>query len=117
MPDPGPIKFPPPRPSDSAVKLSLPRRRPAATRQPFDALDASVAARESINAIVSATRGPLTGDAYPPAAKLIELERTLRQLELTLAERDRVITEGETRLADRERDVAEMEALLLAREE
>jgi hypothetical protein len=117
MSDPGPIKFPPPRPRDTAVKLSLPRRRPAQERRPFDALDASAAARESINEIVSATRGPFTGEAYPPPAKLIELERKLRQLELTLAERERVITESETRLADRERDVAELEALLLAREE
>jgi len=119
MPDPGPIKFPPPppRPRDPAASLSLPRRRAKAARPTFDALDASAAARESINAIVAATSGSFGDDPYPGPTKLIELERTLRLLEQKLAERERVISEIETRLADRERDINEMEALLLAREQ
>src|SRR5262245_39989040 len=116
MPDPGPINFPPPRPRDQAVSLSLPRRRAKAARSTFDALDASAAARESINAIVAASTGPST-EAAPVPEKLIELERTLRQLEQSLAERERAISEMETRIADRQRDIDEMEALLLAREQ
>ena len=116
MSDPGPIKFPPPKPSDAATKLTLRRRRTAAARPTLDVIDASAAARESINALFSASRTPFT--AKPPeATKLLELERTLRQLELSLAERQRVITDTEIRLAEKERDVAEVEALLQAREQ
>ena len=117
MSDPGPIKFPPPRPSDPASKLSLPRRRSAASRPTSEAIDASAAARESINALFSASRTPFTGNRAAENSKLTDLERTLRQLELTLIERERVITDTETRLAERERDVAEAEALLTAREQ
>lgn len=116
MSEPVPIKFPPPKPRDTAVKLSLPRRR-SMGRQPSDVIDASAAARESINALFSASHTPFPPRKSPEAAKLLELERTLRQLELSLAERERVIAEAETRLAERERDVAEGEALLLAREQ
>ncbi|MDP3068733.1 MAG: hypothetical protein Q8N18_00515 [Opitutaceae bacterium] len=82
---------------------------------PFTALDASVAARESIMAVVAETRSPFNGSPNPAATKLLELERTLKQLEVTLAERERVIAEGEARLVEHERDLAEMEALLFAR--
>ena len=116
MSDPGPIKFPPPRPSDAATKLTLRRRRTAAAKPTLDILDASAAARETINSLFSASRTPFGGKP-PEATKLLELERSLRQLELQLAERQRVITDTETRLAEKERDVAEMEALLLAREQ
>jgi hypothetical protein len=116
MSDPGPIKFPKPRPKDTAIPLVLPRRRTVSDQTSSEALDASMAARESINAIVSATHSPFGEGSVPSADKLIELERTLRQLERTLAERERVIAESEARLVERERDVAEAEALLLARE-
>jgi hypothetical protein len=92
----------------------LPRRR-APSHTPFSALDASVAARESIMAVVAETRSPFPGVASPAAAKLLELERTLKQLEVSLVERERVLQEGESRLAEHERDLAEMEALLFAR--
>jgi hypothetical protein len=117
MSDQGPIKFPPPRPRDPAASLSLPRRRAKSARPTFDALDASAAARESINALVAAGGRSLGDETYLAPSKLIELERTLRLLEQTLAERERVISETETRLGDRERDINEMEALLLAREQ
>lgn len=115
MSDPGPIKFPPPK--QPPAKLSLPRRRPAAARPAIDALDASAAARESINALFTASRTPFSAFKPPEPSKLLELERTLRQLELSLAERQRIITEAENRLVERERDVAESEALLIAREQ
>src|SRR5690606_6528139 len=110
-------KFPAPKPRDTSVKLVLPRRRPAASRTSSEVIDASAAARESINALFSATRTPFSGHKAPESAKLVELERTLRQLEVSLAERERVVAETENRLVERERDVAEMEALLLAREQ
>ena len=110
------IKFPPPRPRDPAIALALPRRQPATSRTPFDALDASVAVRESLLAVVSATRSPVVGADSPDAARLMALERSLRQLEQALIDRERVVTENEMRLADRERDGAEFEALLLARD-
>ena len=45
-----------------------------------------------------------------------ELERSLRQLQLLLAERERLLIEAEGRIIERERDIAEAEALLHARE-
>src|SRR6187455_1943700 len=103
MPDPTPIKFPAANPS-APGSLSL-RRRAALTRAPFAMSEAAAAARESIKALVSATRAPFGGVA-PETVKVSELERTLRQLELTLAERERLIEENEARLADQERDLA-----------
>ena len=117
MNEPGPIKFPAPKPRDNAVKLVLPRRRSASARSSVEVIDASAAARESINALFSNSRTPFKGGKTLEAAKLIELERTLRQLEQSLAERERVVAETENRLVERERDVAEMEALLFAREQ
>jgi hypothetical protein len=116
MSDAVPPNFPPPKPRDTG-KLSLPRRRRETTRPPLDDLDISAVARESINAIVAATHAPFTADTSPAEAKLFEIERAFRQLELTLNERQRVIAEAEMRLEERERDVAEMEALLRAREQ
>jgi hypothetical protein len=92
MPEPGPIKFPLRR--DTLPPLILPRRRFVAGRAATNVMDATAAARESIQAIVAATR----------------------VLERSLAERERVIADTESRLAERERDTAEAEALLLARE-
>jgi hypothetical protein len=117
MNEPGPIRFPAPKPRDAAIKLALPRRRPGSARSSVDVLDASAAARESINALFSTSRTPFSGSKQLEASKLVELERTLRQLELSLAERERVIADTENRLVERERDVAEMEALLFAREQ
>lgn len=111
MAEPAPIRFPAPVP-----KLVIARRR-VITRSPFEVSDASAAARESIKAIVSATRVPFgSGVPVPPPPQVAELERSLRQLELTLADRERLIAETEARLADQERDLAEGEALLQARE-
>src|SRR6185295_7939112 len=113
MADYSPIKFPVPKPRDAALKLSLPRRRAGVQpKTSNDVLDAAAAARQSINEIVAAARGPLNDTAN--AQKLIELERTLRQLERSLTERQRIVMETESRLTDRERDLAEMEALLMA---
>jgi len=114
MPDPSEIKFPGLKPA-AAPGLALPRRRPA-TRSPFELSEASAAARESIRAIVSATRMPFNAAAAAPDSRVTELERSLRQLELKLAERERDIEEAETRARDRERDLAEAEALVAARE-
>lgn len=117
MPDPDPIKFPPPKPRETVASLALPRRRTPGSRSGFEVLNASAAARETINAIVSATRTPFGTRSALAAEKLVDLERTLRQLERTLAERERIIAETQARLAERERDVAEAEALLKAREQ
>lgn len=115
MPESGPIKFPAPPKPVPPPNLSL-RRRPSQPRDPFVVSEASAVARESIRAIVSASRPPF-GEASPAEMdRVIELQRTLRQLELSLAERERLIAENEARLVDRERDIAESAALLEARE-
>src|SRR4051812_6781492 len=110
-----PANFPAPpsrRPGASGgPSLTLPRRRSA-----FAISEASAAARESIHALVTATRAPFGATPGPEHDRVAELERTLRQLELNLAERERIVGETELRLAERERDVAETEALLVARE-
>lgn len=115
MSEPGPIKFPAPRPTVQQPTLSL-RRRTTQPRDPFGVSEASAAARESIRAIVSATRPPFGGVSEDELTRISELERTLRQLEFTLAERERVVAESEARLSDHERDLAEVEALLEVRE-
>jgi len=78
--------------------------------------EASVAARQSIQAIVSATRSPFGTPMRLADSQIADLERSLRNLELKLAERERMIGETEKRLAERERELFELEALLLARE-
>ena len=113
MSEPGQIRFPAARGSGGSVPTLSLRRRPVGSRSPFAVSEVSAAARESIKAVMSATRAPFAG---APSTQAAELERTLRQLELSLAEREHLIAEGEARLADRERDVAESEALLAARE-
>ncbi len=113
---PATIKFPPPRQRDPTVALALPRRRPATSRTPFAALDASAAAVESLLGFVSTTRSPVVDPDSPDGAKLVAWERSLRKLEQVLSERERVVTDNETRLCDQERDLAELEALLLARD-
>jgi chemotaxis regulatin CheY-phosphate phosphatase CheZ len=78
--------------------------------------EASVAARQSIQAIVSATRSPFGTPVRLGDSQIADLERSMRNLELKLAERERMIGETEKRLAERERELYELEALLLARE-
>ncbi len=112
---PGVIRFPGARPG--IPKLSLPRRRPAlSTRSPFEISEASAEARKQIADIVTVTRASLTEPAKLDAGQASELEKSLRALEMKLAERERVVAELEGRCADRERELAEMEAVLLARE-
>lgn len=106
-----PPKFPVKR---SAPVLSLPRRR-VSTRPPF-AETAAAVARDSINNIMEVTRATLHTTAGLPPHHLADLERSLRQLELSLNERQRLMDEAEARTLDRERDLAEAEALLNARE-
>ena len=113
MAEPLNIRFPSKK-KDVLGKLTLPRR--SGLNSPFTVSEASVAARESIRAIVSATRPPIGGRAVDDA-RAAELERSLRQLELKLAERERQVTEREARLKDFERELAEAEALLAAREQ
>jgi hypothetical protein len=118
-PKPPQVNAPPPapRPVSRAPNLTLPRRRAVTTRSPFEISEASAAARESIRAIVTATRAPFVGPGAANNAQVVaELERSLRQLELSLAERERAVGDAEIRLAERERDLAEMEALMAARE-
>jgi DNA repair exonuclease SbcCD ATPase subunit len=109
-----PVKFPAPRPSEPSLVLR--RRSTSSPASPFEISEVSAVARESIKAIVSASRAPFGGGATNPP-QVAELERSLRQLELKLAERERALRENETRLADHERDLAEIEALLVAREQ
>jgi hypothetical protein len=117
MAEPGTPTPQPPKPvlrsTTAGPALALPRRRPS-TRAPFP--EAAAANREAINNIVEATRASLQRSPALPPEQIAELERSLRQLELSLNERQRLVTESEVRLAERERDVAEMEALLVARE-
>lgn len=110
------IGLPPPKfaVQRAAPVLALPRRRPS-TRPPFADAAAAVT-RHSINNIMEATRATLQAAPGVPAPQLAELERSLRQLELSLNERQRLVIEAESRLIDRERDLAEAEALLVARE-
>jgi hypothetical protein len=98
------------------ASLRLPQHRPLATRSLFAASKASGQARELSEAIRAATHAPFLSLPASDAAKVTVLERSLRQLELQLAERERVLAANEARLAERERDLAEAEALLIARE-
>jgi chromosome segregation ATPase len=115
MADPSNIRFPTKR-TESIGNLSLRRTRTEAN-SPFSVSDASAAARESIRAIVSATRPPVGVRSGAEDARIAELERSLRQLELKLAERERIVQEREARLKEFERELAEAEALLAAREQ
>jgi chromosome segregation ATPase len=117
VPGSGPIKFPASTSSGGATPLVL-RRRRGLTHSPFEVSESSSAARDSIRAVVEATRSPFGGGG-PSLDKMqaTDLERSLRQLEASLADRERVVADIEVKLADRERDLAETEALLLAREQ
>src|SRR5882724_8413146 len=109
------IKFPAQRPGYTPPVLALPRRH-GLTRPPIDISEASVAARKSIKAIVSATRSPFGVPRRLENSQIADLEHSLRNLELKLAERERMIGETENRLAEHVRQLYECEALLLARE-
>ena len=115
MPDPSNIRFPAKR-AETGATLSL-RRNRAITVSPFSVSEASAAARESIRKIVSATRPSAGGRSAADDARIAELERSLRQLELKLVERERIVQEKEARLNEHERELAEAEALLAAREQ
>jgi len=114
MPDSSNIRFPTKR-AEAGGTLSL-RRNRTITTSPFSVSEASAAARESIRKIVSATR-PGAGRTPADDARIAELERSLRQLELKLVERERIVQEKEARLNEHERELAEAEALLAAREQ
>jgi hypothetical protein len=115
MADPSNIRFPTKR-TESIGNLSL-RRNRTETPSPFNVSEASAAARESIRAIVSATRPPIGVRTAAEDGRIAELERSMRQLELKLAERERIVQERESRLKEYERELAEAEALLAAREQ
>jgi len=115
MADSADSRFSSSRPSSARPVLALPRRR-GLTRAPLEISEASFAARQSIQAIVSATRSPFGTPVRLGDSQVADLERSLRNLELKLAERERIIGDTEKRLADRERELYELEALLLARE-
>jgi chromosome segregation ATPase len=114
MADPSNIRFPGKK-TESLGNLSL--RRRAEAPSPFSVSEASAKARESIRAIVSATRPPIGAFSAAEDARAAELESTLRQLELKLVERERSGQERESRLKEYERELAEAEALLAAREQ
>jgi chromosome segregation ATPase len=114
MADPSHIRFPGKK-TESLGNLSL--RRRGETPSPFAVSEASAKARESIRAIVSATRPPVGVRSAAEDARAADLERSLRQLELKLVERERIVQDRETRLKEYERELAEAEALLAAREQ
>ena len=114
MPEPSNIRFPVKR-TESVGGLSLRRIKPV-TASPFSVTEAMASSRASIRAIVSATRPPSGGRAVDDA-RIAELEKSLRQLELKLVERERIVQDREARLKEYEREMAEAEALLAAREQ
>lgn len=114
---PGPIKFPVTNPGGAPRPLVLTRRRRGMSKSPYEVSESTAAARESIKAVVAATRSPFGGGTVLDRNQASELERSLRHLEMSLAERERAVVETEIKLAEHERDLAEMEALLIAREQ
>ena len=116
VPGSGPIKFPAASSSGNPAPLVL-RRRRGLTHSPFEVSETSSAARDTIRAVVEATRSPFGGGPAFDKMQATDLERSLRQLEASLAERERVVADVEVKLSDRERDLAETEALLIAREQ
>ena len=117
VPPPGPIKFPVSNPGGAPRPLVLTRRRRGLSKSPYEVSESTAAARESIKAVVAATRSPFGGGPALDRTQASELERSLRHLEMSLAERERNVVETEIKLSEHERDLAEMEALLIAREQ
>src|SRR5256885_4119800 len=95
---PPPPKFPT-RPSGPV--LALPRRH--ASRTPF--VDPNGAASPA-GGTGEWTRGSGARSALPSSENQVELERSLRQLQLLLAERERLVIEAEARIVEHERDIA-----------
>ncbi|HNC24531.1 MAG TPA: hypothetical protein PLU52_10010, partial [Opitutaceae bacterium] len=85
VPASGGIKFP--VLTSSGPKPLVLRRRRGLTHSPFEISEASTAARETIRAVVAATRSPFPGGSGQPldSARATELERSLRTLEASLA--------------------------------
>ena len=108
LPSPGSIKFPARPPAMKPLSLR--------GRLSLEPSKETAAARESINAIMAATRMPW-GETRPLTLQQVgELQKALRQLEGKLAERERAVSDLVAKLAERERELAEMEAVLVARE-
>lgn len=112
------IKFPP-RPAKDQP-LVLPRRR---LRSPFEVSETAAETQKAINAIrTAATMHPwaghsATGSSSPvPDARVIELEKALKQLAGKLDEKQRSLEDLEFKLSERDRELAEVENLLKARE-
>ena len=96
--------------------LMLPRRVSPLQRAQ-EASQATAEARKSIDAIISQSRIPWSGEKHSLSSTQVdELEKALRVLEAKVVEREMALAEVENKLADRDRALAEMEALLLARE-
>ena len=85
-PVPGPIKFPAPT-AGGLRPLVLTRRRRGMSKSPYEISETSAVARQEIKAVVAATRTPFAGGPPLERAQAIELERSLRHLEASLAER------------------------------
>ena len=111
-PNPLSIKFPP-RP-ETEKPLVLPRRR---LRSAAEASEAAVETQKTLTAIRTVTRHPWGDLLNQDTEKVLELERSLKQLAAKLEERERSLQDFETRLAERERDMAETSTLLQAREQ
>lgn len=121
-PAPGPA-FPPPggavnfpvKPSGGLKPLVLPRRvNPLQRAQ--EATQATIAARKSIDAIMSSSRAPWGGKTALSGAQVEELEKALRALEAKVGEREMALAEAENKIDEKDRALAETEALLQARE-
>ena len=121
-PAPGPA-FPPPgagikfpaKPTGGLKPLVLPRRvNPLQRAQ--EATQATLAARKSIDAIMSSSRAPWGGKTALSGAQVEELEKALRALEAKVGEREMALADAENKIAEKDRALAETEALLQARE-
>ena len=92
-------------------------RRVSPLQRAQEASQATAEARKSIDAIISQSRIPWSGEKHTLSGTQVdELEKALRVMEAKVAEREMALAEAENKLADRDRALAEMEALLLARE-
>lgn len=111
----GGIKFAAKAPTGGLKPLVLPRRVNALQRAQ-EATQATIAARKSIDAIMSASRAPWGGKTSLSGAQVEELEKALRALEAKVGEREMALADAENKLAEKDRALAETEALLQARE-
>ncbi len=95
--------------------LTLPRRASPLVRAQ-EATAATVAARRSIDAILSRSRPPWGGPAALDDSQVTELQKAVQALEAKVVERDAAVAVAQAKLSERERELAEAEALLAARE-